>query len=210
MPPTVDINLKASEFSRNAWESWMGVEKNSAFCDITLVSEDGHKVKAHKIILANSSLVFRSILMNNVNPVPLIYLRGVKFCSLSTILDFIYQGETNIKQENLQQFLDMAEDLKLEGLNPKEKTDNILQSNPNRDFSNIDSKLLNLLNDKEIILSEAKLEMVQFKETNNSMENTPTNELYSCSMTLTDVDDQVLAMIEKQKQTTKLKTCKEV
>ena len=42
MPPTVDINLKASEFSRNAGESWMGVEKDSAFCDITLVSEDGH------------------------------------------------------------------------------------------------------------------------------------------------------------------------
>ena len=208
MPPTVDINIKASEFSRNACESWMGSDENSAFCDITLVSEDGHKVKAHKIILANSSSVFRSILMNNVNPVPLIYLRGVKFCSLSPILDFIYQGETNIKQENLQQFLDIAEDLKLEGVNPKEETHDILQNNPNTcsDFSNIDSKLFNLLNDKEISYVEAESKLVKFKETNNSLENTPTSEFYSCSMTPTDVDDQVLAMIEKQKQTTKLKT----
>ena len=53
MAPTVYINLKASEFCRNACESWM--EGNSAFCDITLVPEDGHKVKVHKIILANAS-----------------------------------------------------------------------------------------------------------------------------------------------------------
>ena len=66
--------------------------------------------------------------MNNVNTVPLIYLRGVKFCSLSTVLDFIYKGETSIKPDNLQQFLDMAKELMLEDFNQKEEEKLLTQS----------------------------------------------------------------------------------
>ena len=117
MTPSVDISFKWSDFSKNVSESWMCRAENSEFSDITLVSEDGQKMKAHKIILANSSLVFRSVLMDNNYTVPLIYFRGVQINELGSVLEFIYNGETKIKHDNLKQFLDLAEELKLKGIN---------------------------------------------------------------------------------------------
>ena len=43
-------------------------------------------------------------------------MRNVKFVDLEAIIDFIYCGETNVNQENLDSFLALAEDLQLKGL----------------------------------------------------------------------------------------------
>jgi hypothetical protein len=47
---------------------------------------------------------------------PLIYMRGLKAKDLVAILDFIYYGEANIFQEDLEGFLALAEELQLKGL----------------------------------------------------------------------------------------------
>ena len=44
-------------------------------------------------------------------------MRGIQFYTLKSVLDFLYHGEANIYQENLEQFLKIAEELKLSGLN---------------------------------------------------------------------------------------------
>ena len=46
----------------------------------------------------------------------MIYMRGLKVKDLEAILDFIYHGEANIYQEDLDGFLALAEELKLRGL----------------------------------------------------------------------------------------------
>ena len=137
MPSTVEVNVQWSDFSKNVSESWMCREENSAFCDISLVSEDGQNINAHKIILANSSSVFRSILMDSKSPIPLIYLRGVKFDDLVTVLDFIYKGETNITKNQLQQFLHLAEELKIKGLNDEVAITNASKKIPKADSSTV-------------------------------------------------------------------------
>ena len=43
-------------------------------------------------------------------------MRGLNPENLSAILDFLYRGETNVLQENLDAFLALAEELKLKGL----------------------------------------------------------------------------------------------
>merc|ERR1719186_1322324 len=43
-------------------------------------------------------------------------MRGVKMFQLESILDFIYHGEAKVKQEDLNGFLAVAEELKLKGL----------------------------------------------------------------------------------------------
>ena len=43
-------------------------------------------------------------------------MRGLKARELEAVLDFIYQGETNIFQEDLEAFLLIAEELQLKGL----------------------------------------------------------------------------------------------
>ena len=47
---------------------------------------------------------------------PLIYMRGVQSEILLAIIDFLYLGEANVFQEDLDSFLGLAEELKLKGL----------------------------------------------------------------------------------------------
>ena len=43
-------------------------------------------------------------------------MRGIIYENLTAIVDFLYHGEANVYQENLDSFLAIAEDLKLKGL----------------------------------------------------------------------------------------------
>ena len=48
----------------------------------------------------------------------MIYFRGVKSEDLAAIVDFLYCGEANVYQENLDSFLALAEEFQLKGLLP--------------------------------------------------------------------------------------------
>ena len=47
---------------------------------------------------------------------PLLFMRGLKTRQLTTMVDFIYLGETNIPREDLDGFLLLAQELELKGL----------------------------------------------------------------------------------------------
>ena len=151
MKSEVNVNLKWSGFSEYC-TSWMSREDNIEFCDVTLVCDEDEKLIAHQIILANSSSVLRSILTNNKHPSPLIYMRGVKLNNLSSLIDFIYKGETSIVQDDLQQFLDLAENLNIKGLHDKTIDDNyetnyhpyLNNSNQDKEAKNIDEELFSI------------------------------------------------------------------
>ena len=91
-------------------------DNDSDFTDVTLVCEDGPQVQAHKVILAASSPFFQKLLGKTKHPHPLVYMKGAKFGDLSAIMDFLYHGEANVFQENLESFLALAEELQLKGL----------------------------------------------------------------------------------------------
>ena len=75
-----------------------------------------YEIQSHKVILSACSPFFRSILKRNPHAHPLIYLKGVKLNNLQSVLDFIYGGEANVAQEELNSFLAVAEELKVKGL----------------------------------------------------------------------------------------------
>ena len=53
-------------------------------------------------------------------------MRGVRFEDLLAIVDFLYFGETNVFQENLDSFLSIAEELQLKGLMGKGGVDEVM------------------------------------------------------------------------------------
>ena len=108
--------LQWNDFQDNIKGAFGNFRKDENFNDVTLVCEDGKQVEAHKVILAASSPFFLKLLGRNKHPHPLIFMRGVKFDVLLAILDFLYRGEANVFQENLDSFLAFAEDLQLRGL----------------------------------------------------------------------------------------------
>ena len=65
------------------------------------------------------------ILKKNKHSHPMIYMRGIKADELVVMIDFLYYGEANVKQESLDVFLGLAEELKLKGLTGSSSEDNI-------------------------------------------------------------------------------------
>ena len=80
------------------------------------LSEDKVKFLAHKVLLSSCSNVFKMILRENINASPLLYLGGVSAVNLGFLLDYIYHGEVNLFQEQLDSFLKSAQKLEIEGL----------------------------------------------------------------------------------------------
>ena len=46
----------------------------------------------------------------------MIYMRGVNMDDLAAMMDFLYRGEANVIQDNLDTFLALANELQLKGL----------------------------------------------------------------------------------------------
>ena len=108
--------LQWNNFKENVNSAFETLRKDSDLTDVTLACEDGQQLEAHKVILAASSPFYRNIFKRNKHAHPLLFMRNVKFVDLEAIIDFLYCGETNIFQENLDSFLALAEDLQLKGL----------------------------------------------------------------------------------------------
>ena len=94
------FNLARNEFESYASYTFKELRNDDNFIDVTLACEDGKQIKAHKAILSTSSNVFRNILVNNPHQHPLLYLKG------------IHSGDLEVAQEDLEQFMQTANELK--------------------------------------------------------------------------------------------------
>ena len=122
---TEKFNLKWNDFQTNASKSF-GLFRNESYLhDVTLVSDDYKQIPAHKLVLSACSEYFRSIFMQTKQSQPLLCLDGVSAGDIQNVLDYVYEGEVKIYQEELDRFLNVAQKLKLEGLmSDKEKHNN--------------------------------------------------------------------------------------
>ena len=116
--------LKWNDFQTNVSNSFRKLRTSDNFYDVTLVSDDQQQVLAHKVVLSSSSEYFRNVLTSNTHAHPLLCLNGVNKGDLENILDFIYNGEIQIYQDQLDQFLDIAQRFQVEGLLQGEKEEN--------------------------------------------------------------------------------------
>jgi len=107
--------LSWNDFESNISLSFRELREEKDFFDVTLSCGD-EQIQAHKLILSACSPFFRGVLKKNAHQHPLLYLKGVKFRDLQAVLNFMYHGEVNVAQEELNSFLAVAEDLKVKGL----------------------------------------------------------------------------------------------
>ena len=118
------FSLKWNDFQTSVTTSFKIARSEVDLCDITLVSDDEVSIKAHKFVLSSSSSFFKQILLNNPHQHPLLYLSGLNSTNLNFILDYIYQGEVQLFQDQLDNFLNAAQVLKIEGLLSNDNDDN--------------------------------------------------------------------------------------
>jgi len=107
--------LRWNDFESNISTAFRELREDKDFFDVTLVCDEG-QIQAHKVILSACSPFFRTVLKTNPHQHPLLYLKSVKYTDLLSVLNFMYHGEVNVAQDELNSFLSIAEDLKVKGL----------------------------------------------------------------------------------------------
>lgn len=130
------FSLKWNDYQSNWNRSLSELRNDSDLADVTLISDDKVKFSAHKVVLSSCSNMFKFILKGHNQSSPLLYVGEVSSVNLGFILDYIYYGEVNIFQDQLDSFLQIAQKLELEGL---------LDVNNKEDH---EEKILNMLDPK--------------------------------------------------------------
>ena len=117
------VHLSWNDFKTTAVQSFQNLQKDPHFTDMTLACDNGQQVLAHKIVLSSCSTLFRNLLVQNPHQHPLIYLSGVGIENLKNVIKFIYSGEVEVEHDHLKQFLEVGNELAIEGLKRKGTAD---------------------------------------------------------------------------------------
>ena len=108
--------LKWNDFESNVREYFKKLRKGQEIFDVTLATEDGQEMKAHKVVLSAGSDFFSDIFSRNNHPGMYIFLKGVNSSQLEQVTDFLYYGEASITQDEMKLFFETAKSLQVKGL----------------------------------------------------------------------------------------------
>ena len=87
------------------------------YADVTLISDDKKLLKAHRNILSACSPVLKDILqIDTQNIQAVIYLRGIQYSEIESILQFIYFGEASFDESKMDELLLVAKNLEIKEL----------------------------------------------------------------------------------------------
>ena len=132
--------LKWNDFQLNVSNTFQSLRTQEDFQDVTLVGDDNAQISAHKVVLSSCSEYFKNILIKNKHSHPLICLERTGISDLRNMLDYMYNGEVKIYQDDIDNFLKVAQRFKLEGLMAKEEGNDGI----------INDKKMNYVDDKSI------------------------------------------------------------
>ncbi|GLG95884.1 Modifier of mdg4 [Gryllus bimaculatus] len=113
------FSLRWNNFHSNMSSGFCALLQEDALVDVTLAAE-GRVLQAHKLVLSVCSPYFKQIFAANPCKHPIVILKDVHHKQLSDLLNFMYQGEVNVRQEELATFLKTAELLQIKGLTEQE------------------------------------------------------------------------------------------
>ena len=156
---TEKFSLKWHDFQSNVSTTFSQLRLKSHFQDVTLVSDDHKQISAHRLVLSACSGYFNEILSQNSHSHPLLCMDGINFVEMNNVLDYIYNGELQIYQDDLDRFLQIAQKLQLKGLlssdyNPKveeskELTTFKTETEDNKSFLNNETKKIVSMNSED-------------------------------------------------------------
>ena len=113
MNSTGKFCLNWSGYDENIKEHCGKLRNEQKLSDVTLVTEDGVHLQAHKLILSAGSNFFNDIFMKSNHKNMLVFLKGISRAKLEPVLEFIYNGEASIPQKELKVFIDSGKELQL-------------------------------------------------------------------------------------------------
>jgi len=86
--------------------------------DVTLAAE-GQFIEVHRLVLCACSQYFEDMLSQHKKKQSVVFLNNIRFADVKALVEYMYQGEVNVSQDQLPRFLAAAESLKIKGLADK-------------------------------------------------------------------------------------------
>ena len=188
------FSLKWNDFNQNVNKTFSSLRHQEDFYDVTLVSDDQQQFSAHKVVLSACSEYFGNVLKKNKHSHPLLCLQGISSNYLNSLLDYIYNGEAQVFQDELDRFLQIAQQLQLKGI----IEDTMLQNFPTN-TQNIKheykSKRNPIINTEEVEDSDSEEQEAAFSSS-TSLE-VPNSSFVMDSSNLAEVNEKIEEFIEK-------------
>ena len=179
------FSVKWNDFHTHMSESFVKLKNTGDFVDVTLISDDHSQVKAHKVVLAASSDYFKELLQKNKDTKPNLCLVSINSEELANIITYIYTGQIQLELRDLNRFLSIANQLKLEGLINNEenvpknsnqvkvkkitKQENILINIEDSNIKSEDRSYLNNSDDINMDIDDDPENVIDKKSTNSQL-----------------------------------------
>ncbi|KAL7638588.1 UNVERIFIED_CONTAM: hypothetical protein RMT77_011160 [Armadillidium vulgare] len=109
------LSLKWNNHSSSLLRSLTKVQSKEQYCDATIACQ-GKYFPVHRIVLSTCSEYFEEIFERIQNQHPYIIFKDIEPREMELLLNYMYQGEVNVLQENLPMLIKAAEALKIKGL----------------------------------------------------------------------------------------------
>lgn len=189
------FSLRWNNYVNHVTEAFNSLRFENDLVDVTLCC-DGGKIRAHKMLLSACSSYFKQIFKENPCQHPVIIFRNFKYEDLNAIVNFMYHGEVNIFQEQLESFLITAELLEVKGL-----TDNVDDESSKNQLKITESSSLDL-SSKSSRLNDLPVPLPTEEPMN--LATLPTNRDENIPQEITVVSqDSEIHVIEPQPETSK-------
>ena len=102
MANSEELRLQWKEFPKIVGSAFEELKDDLFLRDVTLVCKDGKEVDAHKVVLASTSPFVLELFQRNKQPHPqVVFMKEIKGEDLLAMVEFLYIGEVNVGQENL-------------------------------------------------------------------------------------------------------------
>ena len=87
------------------------LSNTSDYADVTLVSEDNKHFRSHRVVMSSCSRVMRKILRTMSDGDQVVLLTGIRSEVVTSMLQYMYTGETVLHPDRVSDFLEAAKDL---------------------------------------------------------------------------------------------------
>ena len=104
--------IKMKQFQNNASDILRRMKHIDELCDVTLVSNDGETIMAHKVVLASASSLFMEMFQDCEDNKG-VSMKGVQTKHMNAMIELIYNGETEIKLTECEAFLNILEEYRV-------------------------------------------------------------------------------------------------
>ncbi|XP_013187123.2 longitudinals lacking protein, isoforms H/M/V [Amyelois transitella] len=109
------FTLSWDAFQNNICNGLGALQQNEEFVDMTLAA-DGHFVKCHQIVMSLASPYIKDLIKSVHGQNPVIFLNKISAHTLCSILEYIYTGQAVVSREHIDELIEAAQALHINGL----------------------------------------------------------------------------------------------